>query len=406
MSSNASLYIHIPFCHTFCDYCDFYSINKNSVNDEYITAFLSALINDIKYQIDFFNIKKIPTAYIGGGTPSVLGEKICILFDALKTIPAFSPEEFTIEANPESLSEDFLFACLEGCVNRLSLGVQTFHEPSRNAVNRAGSFASGRHGSLIEERVALASKYFNTKNGLQLSADLITGLPFQNEEIIMEDIKRLLDFEPSHVSLYSLSVERDTPLEEKLKTKSVSLPDRDNADSLWLAGRDALLKAGFEHYEVSNFSLNKNRGNRTHCCLHNMRYWQMESWLGAGPAASGTIVNEEAGTAKRFTFVHDTDAYIKEQLTVNREQLIKNREQLAMNSKGIVDFEELGRDDFLKECILMGFRCKDGPDPQKFQKRFGITIEDCIPKTMANWKDKDIMLFLNQFLVDAFEELG
>jgi len=393
MPSNASLYIHIPFCHTFCDYCDFYSIKRNSVNDDYIASFLSALINDIKFQIDFFNIKEIPTAYIGGGTPSVLGEKIRILFNALKTIPAFSPEEFTIEANPESLTEDFLNACLEGGVNRLSLGVQTFHEPSRNAVNRAGS------RRLIEERVTLASKYLNTRNGLQLSADLITGLPFQNEEIVIEDIKRLLSFEPSHVSLYSLSVERDTPLEEKQKTKSVSLPDRDNADSLWLAGRDALLKAGFEHYEVSNFSFDKNHAGRTHRCLHNMRYWQMESWLGAGPAASGTIINEETAAAKRFTYIYDTDAYIKEQLTMSSEQF-------TMYNKKIVECEELDRDDFLKECLLMGFRCKDGPDPQKFQRRFGVTIEDCIPKTVAHWKNKDIMLFLNQFLSDAFRELG
>jgi len=277
--------------------------------------------------------------------------------------------------------------------------VQTFHEISRNAVNREGSFAPGRRGSLIEERVALALKYFSARNGLRLSADLITGLPFQNEEIVIEDIKRLLDFEPSHISLYSLSVERDTPLEEKIKTKSVFLPDRDNADSLWLAGRDALLKAGFEHYEISNFSLNKNLGGRTHRCLHNTRYWQMESWLAAGPAASGTIVDEQAGTANRYTYAHDTDAYIKEQLTMNREQF-------TMYNKKNIDFEVLDKAVFLKECLLMGFRCKDGPDPQKFQRRFGVTIKDCIPKTMAYWKDKDIMLFLNQFLSDVFKELG
>ena len=330
---SASLYIHIPFCNTFCDYCDFYSIKKNSVNDDYIGAFLSVLINDIKYQIEYFNIKEIPAAYIGGGTPSVLGEKIRTLFAALRAIPAFSPKEFSVEANPESLTEDFLNACLEGGVNRLSLGVQTFHEPSRAAVNRAGSCASG---SLIEESLVLSSKYYGSRNGLSLSADLITGLPFHNEEIVKEDIKRLLAFEPSHVSLYSLSVENGTPLQEKLQSKTVILPDIDISDSLWLTGREALLKAGFEHYEVSNFAHNKNR------CLHNTRYWQMESWIGAGPAASGTIVNEETATARRFTFVHDTDAYIREQLT--------------MDNKKIVDLEELDREAFLKDSLLMGFR--------------------------------------------------
>ena len=405
-----SLYIHIPFCNSFCDYCDFYSIDKNSVDDKFIDEFLSALISDIKSQIEFFDVKKIPAAYIGGGTPSVLGEKIRPLFDALKTIPAFSPEEFTIEANPESLTEGFLNACLEGGVNRLSLGAQTFHEPSRDAVNRKGSRA------LLEERLALASRFFSgAKTGKTretspqnaretslrktLSVDLITGLPFQNEEIVLEDIKRLISFEPDHVSLYSLSVESGVPLEEKLKTKTVALPDSDNADSLWLSGRDALLKAGYEHYEVSNFALvtsplnafNKNR------CVHNTCYWQMESWLGAGPAASGTAVNEETGTARRFTFARDTETYIKEQRTMNKEQFL-------IGCK-IVECEELDRDAFLKDCLLMGFRCKEGPDPQKFYRRFGITVDDCIPETLARWKDKDKMLFLNRFLSEAFNEL-
>jgi len=389
-----SLYIHIPFCNSFCDYCDFYSIDKNSVSDKFIDEFLSALISDIKRQIEFFNVKEIPTAYIGGGTPSALGEKMRLLFDSLKTIPMFSPEEFTIEANPESLTESFLDACLEGGVNRLSLGVQTFHEPSRRAVNRTG-------GSALEERLALAQRFFSEAKAVSargtpprnaLSADLITGLPFQNEKTVAEDIKRLLAFEPAHVSLYSLSVESGTPLEEKLKTKTVNLPGCDNADSLWLSGRDSLLKAGFEHYEVSNFAraalhgnvLNKNR------CLHNMRYWQMESWMGAGPAASGTIADEETGTARRYTFSHDAEAYVKEQF---------------MSGGKIAECEELDRDAFLKECLLMGFRCKDEPDRQKFYRRFGITIDDCIPDTLARWKDKDKMLFLNQFLSDAFNEL-
>ena len=391
MSFEASLYIHIPFCASFCDYCDFYSINKISVNDDFIDSFLSALVCDIKHQIDFFKIERIPSAYIGGGTPSVLGEKIRFLFDALKTVPVFMPQEFTIEANPESLTEGFIDACLKGGVNRLSLGVQTFHEPSRTAINRAVN----RTGScaMLEESLALASRFFSgARTDNVLSADLITGLPFQNEEIILEDIKRLLAYEPDHVSLYSLSVESGTPLEEKLKTKKVALPDRDRADSLWLLGRDALLKAGFEHYEVSNFCFNKNR------CLHNMRYWQMESWMGAGPAASGTIVDERTGSAKRYTFAHNTEAYVK-------EQLADNRERLSLNNSRIVEHEEPDRDAFLKECLLMGFRCKEGHDPKIFYSRFGITVDDCIPKTLARWKDKDKILFLNRFLSEAFNEL-
>jgi len=369
--NNFSLYIHIPFCASFCDYCDFYSVNINETDNGYIDAFLSALISDINYQIDFFAVKEIPTVYIGGGTPSVLGKKISVLFDALKKIPNFSPVEFTVEANPESATEEFLTACKEGGVNRLSLGVQTFYEPSRLAVNRQGNTA------LVQERLALCSRYFSNR----LSADLITGLPFQTQKIVLEDIKRLLDYEPAHISLYSLSVESGTVLENKIKTKSVTIPKRDLSDSLWLEGKDALEKAGFCHYEVSNFSPDNSR------CLHNIRYWRMENWLGAGPASSGTVINEKTATAKRFVFLPDVDAYIKNP------------------SLNFAICEELDKACLLRETLLMGYRYREGPDPQKFFKRFGITIEDCIPKTLTRWKDRDKMLFLNSFLQDAFNEL-
>ena len=385
---SCSLYIHIPFCRSLCDYCDFYSVNINNFSDDYVDSFLSALIFDIKHQIDFFNVNEIKSCYIGGGTPSVLGKRIRILLKALNIMPEFSPVEFSMEANPESINEEFLSLCREGGVNRLSLGVQTFHEPSRLAVNRAGS--------VCDERLALASRYFPD----MLSADLITGLPYQKKRTVLDDIKRLLTFEPVHVSLYSLSVENDTPLEEKINNKTVTLPKGGFSDSLWLTGRDALLKEGFNHYEVSNFSL---QGKE---CLHNLNYWQMQNWLGAGPSASGTIIEENsnnvslggAAHAKRYTYPVDIDKYIKStgnyQVTVNKKQLFP-----------AVNCEELDRKTLLKECILMGFRCKNGPNPHLFKKRFDCTVEECIGLTLEKWKNKDVMLFLNRFLADAFTEL-
>jgi oxygen-independent coproporphyrinogen-3 oxidase len=371
VNAPSSLYIHIPFCAAFCDYCDFYSVLKDNCGGAFPEEFINALIADIKYQLDFFGVREISTVYIGGGTPSVLGKHIAPLLSALKSIPDFSPVEFTVEANPESATEEFLETCLEGGVNRLSLGVQSFHEPSRRAVNRTGE------SRLLEKRLALCSRYFPCA----LSADLITGLPYQTEKIVIEDIKRLLAFEPVHVSLYSLTPESNTPLAEKIKTKTVTLPDRDKADSLWLSGRDALLKKGYQHYEVSNFALNGKR------CLHNTIYWQMRGWLGAGPSASGTVIDEEAGTGKRFTFAPDVEGYIKEPL-VNAALC-----------------EELDCPALMRESLLMGFRCADGPDRQLFKERFGCNIDDCIGRTLSLWKDRDIMLFLNSFLYDAFEEL-
>jgi oxygen-independent coproporphyrinogen-3 oxidase len=345
-------------------------------NDDYIDSFISALIKDINYQIEYFNIGEIPTVYIGGGTPSVLGVKMAPLFDALKKIPFFSPKEFTIEVNPESITEEFLSLCRQGGVNRLSLGVQTFHEPSRISVNRNGNVV------LLENSLTMALRYFpRGQTGADLSFDLMTGLPYQDEKIVCEDIKRIRAFNPSHISLYSLTVEKTTVLEEKINAKKINLPDRDMADSLWLLGRELLENEGYNHYEVSNFALEGKK------CLHNLRYWQMKNWIGAGPSASGTLINEENASARRFTYSKSLDEYIKTPLITSAHCEIIDKKTL------------------LKDTILMGFRCHEGVENELFKSRFGCSLEECIPKTLEKWEEKDKMLFLNSFLSDAFIEI-
>jgi oxygen-independent coproporphyrinogen-3 oxidase len=371
--NSTSLYIHVPFCaEGKCDYCDFYSVIINDQTENVMDLFIKALLEDIKYQLEYFNFKEICTVYIGGGTPSILGAKrLHFILDALNAILGFSPVEFSIEANPESVTEEFLSVCREGGINRISLGVQTFNENSRLAVGRRGDV------NLLEKQLTLVSNIFPGA----FSADLITGLPFQSEESVKEDIKRLLAFNPVHVSLYSLTLEEGTPLEKRVKSGAVSLPDGDIADKIWLIGRDALINAGFSHYEVSNFALEGKR------CLHNIRYWNMDGWLGAGSGASGTVINEDNGTAERFTYAPDLQSYIN-------SPCIKN-----------AACEKLEKDALIRETLLMGYRYRDGPDKEKFKRRFGRNIEECIPKTLERWKEKDKMLFLNGFLKEAFSEL-
>ena len=394
----ASLYIHIPFCGSEngkrCDYCDFFSVpiyanNNNALLD----SFVEAALDDVKDQISVFNIYEIPTIYIGGGTPSVLGpNRMRRLLDGLTLLaPVKKPSaEFTVEANPESVDKPFLQACIDGGVNRISLGIQSFHAPSRQAVNRAGGLSSRD----LEESLSLAAEFFPGA----FSADLISGLPYSTAKILLNDIKRLLAFNISHVSLYSLILEAETPLGKKVSQKEVSaLPQGDEADSLWIAGRNALEKSGLVQYEVSNFALpGKERA-------HNIRYWRMENWLGIGPSASGTLIDEAAGVGKRFTYPSDIAAY----LTAERPRIRSSRA------------EELNRQDLLQETLLMGFRCREGPDPNLFRQRFGCGIEDCIPNTITRWQKRGFfaenrrrlapsregLLFLNSFLRDAFAEI-
>jgi oxygen-independent coproporphyrinogen-3 oxidase len=376
---DASLYIHIPFCRSFCDYCDFYSVLLNTVNDDFPDIYINAILADIRCQTEFFNAENISTVYIGGGTPSALGaRRMKNLLGGLKEISCFKPQEFTVEANPESLNEDFLAVCKEGEVNRISIGIQSFDETVLAAVNRYGN------GLIFDEKLRLVSQFFPQA----FSIDLITGLPYQDEQIVKSDIEKLTFYKPAHVSLYSLIPEEGTPLKQRIDDKLISLPD--DSDSLWLLGRNILINAGYEHYEVSSFALPGKR------CLHNTRYWNMKSWLGAGPGASGTI---SCGNAFRYTYPDDVRSYVN---CVNPFMNLAFR-------------EELDRITLIKDSILMGYRTIDGPDEAAFKKCFGINIEDCISETMSIWREKGffngtkpngkLMLFLNSFLCDAFNEI-
>jgi oxygen-independent coproporphyrinogen-3 oxidase len=407
----ASLYVHVPFCAQKCDYCDFYSVPVTPGAQSLIDSYIDAVLRDIEDQINLFNVDNIPTVYIGGGTPSALGaERVTRLLSLIKKILAdmdAPPFEFTVEANPESTDEAFLQACVEGGVSRISLGVQSFNEASRKAVHRQG----GREQ--IEDALALAARHYPGA----FSADLVAGLPFQTAASVCQDIKTLLSFGTAHISLYSLILEPQTPLGKAVEqggAGAASLPSPDDADSLWLAGRDLLEEAGRGQYEVSNFSLPGK------ACLHNIRYWRMENWLGAGPAASGTIIDDKTGTGKRFTYPVDIESYIRtppqQPSTRHCQQQPFPRHCRRINHAVA---EDLGREELIKETLLMGLRYCEGPDRELFKQRFGREIEELIPKTITLWRGRGFfqtgrglkpskhgLLFVNGFLRDAFGELG
>jgi oxygen-independent coproporphyrinogen-3 oxidase len=350
-----------------------------------VELFTGALLAEAAAVLRFYGVRRVPTVYIGGGTPSVLGAGgIRRLLEGLRGLLPGVPEELTVEANPESADRAFLEACREGGASRISLGVQTFSEPARRALHRVGE------GRLLPERLRMVSEIF----GDNFSADLITGLPLQDENVFVRDIEKLLAHRPGHVSLYSLTVEDGTVLAGRPRS---FLPPADEADRLWIRGRDFLEAAGYEQYEVSNFSLPGKR------CGHNVRYWRMENWLGAGPAASGTVIDDAAGTGRRYTVNPDVDAW------------------LAAHASGAAaprTEEVLDRSTLMKETLLMGFRYTGGPDEAAFRRRFGSPLEACIPRTLDKWRGRGLLrqdrtalnreglLFLHPFLMDAFGEFS
>ncbi|MCL2602759.1 MAG: radical SAM protein, partial [Treponema sp.] len=241
-----SLYVHIPFCAGLCDYCDFYSValpqgfssgRKTLSHDSRIERFIDVALADAQQLFAEYKPAALPSVYIGGGTPSVLGaagiRKLLggLLQIARRYCPP--PDEVTVEANPESADEAFLAAVRESGATRLSLGVQSFYAPSRRAVGRFGSDDSSSGETMLHRRLALAADYFPAA----FSGDLISGLPLQSEKILLDDIAALLSYSGGHVSLYALTVEPGTPLAASGTAKAL-LPPQDKADDLWICGRD------------------------------------------------------------------------------------------------------------------------------------------------------------------------
>ena len=364
-----SLYIHVPFClERKCDYCDFYSVPVKQ-DDSRLEVFIGSLLSQGKKLFGVYRPSHVPTVYIGGVTPSVLRPKgINRLLKGLNEIISqytpSGPGEVTVEANPESADEAFLAAIRECGATRLSLGVQTFHGPSREAVGRRVDEVT------LYERLALAAAYFPNS----LSVDLMSGLPMQNEKTILDDIAILTGFKPAHVSFYALTVE-----------KALKNHYKGNAEELWISGRDTLEKAGFGQYEVSNFCLPGMESR------HNIRYWQMLSWLALGPGASGTVIQNSKGF--RFTYPQDLNNWLT--------PVIEPLDTLTL----------------IKETFLMGFRYIEGPDEDLFKRRFNNGINDLIPKTLETWYNRGLiqndkcalnkegLLLLDRFLIEAFEEL-
>ena len=265
--NSVSLYIHIPFCKKKCSYCDFFSSpcslqkDKKYVPDSYLTA----LCIQAESYAKIFNVESWKTIYIGGGTPSLLtAEQLEFLLGGIKKAAVFADEcEVTMEMNPDDISESLLAAAKKSGVTRISVGIQSLSDEVLKAVDRRCS----RQTSLT----ALELLHKKWQGGF--SADLISGLPLDSREQLEKTICELLSFEPDHISLYSLTLEEETPLGRAVFSGNLEY-DYETADDCWLAGRNLLEKNGYRQYEVSNFA---KPGFES---IHNKTYWKLENYIG------------------------------------------------------------------------------------------------------------------------------
>ncbi|MGL4982815.1 MAG: radical SAM family heme chaperone HemW [Treponemataceae bacterium] len=395
MPNCASLYVHIPFCKSKCIYCDFFSIPTGESEKKLQTSrgyndYVSALIAEARFRKSQFNITKISSLYIGGGTPSLLHhEDLAFFFSEIQKMFDFSSNiEITLEANPDDLTEYFLSNLEVLPINRLSLGVQSMNDASLQKSNR-------RSTSICNERAMRLCQQWAKNHPRQFSVDMIAGLPSETLESFTAGMEKVLHFEPKHVSLYALTVEENTPLFRLINSNKI-IYDEDLTHSLWLQGKKILEQNDFVQYEVSNFS------KKNFQSIHNTSYWNMGDYIGIGSGATGTIADF------RYTNTVDIDLWKD---TV--EKAFCPAELAAMQ-----DIENLTRKTQIFEYLMMGFRKREGVSGEIFYERFNQPIEDFIEPSFSAWQKKKLahkrivhgktfyaltdkgMLFLNQYLVE------
>ncbi|PKL13191.1 MAG: coproporphyrinogen III oxidase [Spirochaetae bacterium HGW-Spirochaetae-8] len=346
-ATELSLYIHIPFCITKCAYCAFFS--KSGENHATLHNFTIHLLEELQ-QMTARRTQPYKTVFIGGGNPG------CLEYQDLQAIVEVvcsqgKPDEFTIEMNPESLRED-IFPLFGQGITRLSIGLQSMQEKHLSML--------GRNASLSDNLRALKSAILIRKRyGTYLNFDLMTCIPGQGIEDAMRDIEVLVqEAQPEHISLYSLTIEEGSKLAEMVGFKTFNpLGETQQAEILETCW-NVLAALGYEHYEVSNFS--KSGAD----CQHNLRYWNLQPYVGLGPSAVGTVVTPHG--LVRWTGKSSIHDYISTP---------------AFSSYSM---EKLSSDEEITEYLLVSLRTKQGIDKSSFAQRFNRSFDEmfgrCIKK--------------------------
>ena len=273
------LYLHIPFCKSKCAYCDFYSLAGSEARMDDYTAALARDLCDTAPRAQGYTVD---TVYFGGGTPSYLGgARLVRLLDTVRTHYALAPDaEITLEANPDSADEHTLRMLRAAGFDRLSLGMQCADDATLRSIGRIHT-----HAQTVQAVQAARAAGFDN-----VSLDLIYGLPRQTLPLWRESLQAALALAPQHLSCYGLKVEEGTPLARQ--RSSVLLPDDDAQAAMYLETAELLAQSGYEQYEISNFAC------PGYASRHNLRYWQMQEYLGFGPGAHSDFGGERFARAR------------------------------------------------------------------------------------------------------------
>lgn len=327
-----SAYVHIPFCTQICYYCDF---SKVFIKNQPVDSYLEHLIEEYHS----YDIKKLRTLYIGGGTPTALSApQLAFLLEKLTDKLDLSYlEELTIEANPGDLDEEKIAVLKDSPVNRVSLGVQTFNDRMLKQIGR-----SHLEKDIYENIANLKKAGFDN-----ISIDLIYALPKQTMEDVKTNVAKAIALDIPHMSLYSLILENHTVFMNRMRRGKLPLPKEDLEAEMFDYIIAELEKAGFEHYEISNFS---KPGFESR---HNLMYWDNAEYYGIGAGASGYVDGvryKNHGPIRHYLqAVEAGNARVQEEMLTLKEKM--------------------------EEEMFLGLRKKSGVSKKRFEEKFGLSFE-------------------------------
>ena len=327
----AGIYLHIPFCKTRCIYCDFYSTTRNDLRQRYVRA----LCRELVLRRDYLRGATVETVYFGGGTPSQLTEEdFESIFQTLQDVYGLEhAREITLEANPDDLTDEYVRLLRHFPFNRISMGIQTFDDQTLQLLQR-------RHSAAQAIEAVQRCREAGFKN---LNIDLIYGLPGETEEKWKHDLQEAVSLHPEHISAYHLTYEEGTPLYRLRETHRVNEVNEEDSLRFFTLLVQTLRKAGYVHYEISNFCL------PGHHARHNTAYWQGIPYLGCGPSA--------------HSFDTDSREWNQASLTAYIDGLEKNERPF--------EAEKLDNDTRYNEYVMTGMRTRWGISLEKIATDFG-----------------------------------
>ena len=348
------LYIHIPFCVSKCNYCDF---NSFKLNKELKQRYINDLKKEILLYKDEFKEKEITSIFLGGGTPSILeNEEISEIFFYIKSNFNIKDDaEITIECNPGTLNKEKLITMKNLGINRLSIGLQATQDYHLNYIGRIHTYEDFVKN--YKEALDIGFKNINI--------DLMYSLPNQNFDEWKDTLEKIVKLNPSHISAYSLILEEGTNLHKMYEKNEFKMVDEDTDIKMYNYTINYLKDNGYNQYEISNYSK---------CgfeCKHNILYWKCKHYIGLGPGASGYINNY------RYNNLESLDDYHK---------------KLLNNEKPIDFIDKLNTEDKIQEKIFMGLRMNEGIKFNDFKDEFNLDFKERFKNVLKKLKENKLII--------------